>query len=142
DAAGLIEQLGCGPVIAVGHSLGGAIVTSLAVERPDLVGAVVAVDPGHLVPDEEGPRLAAALAAYEQEDPARVAQRAFDAGSHVPATPAALATWHNRRVAGVSQDVLRKTIRGLLGGEAPFILRANCGPYFAGLAAPVLSFYV
>src|SRR5207247_7488582 len=75
DAAMLVEHVGCAPVVAVGHSLGGAIAASLAVERPDLVCAVVAVDPGHLFPDDESPMLAAFMAAYEQEEPAQVAQR-------------------------------------------------------------------
>jgi pimeloyl-ACP methyl ester carboxylesterase len=43
----LLDQLGCRPVVAVGHSLGGAIVSALAVERADLVRAVVSVDPGY-----------------------------------------------------------------------------------------------
>src|SRR5262249_35149955 len=68
DVCALVEHVGCGPVVAVGHSLGGAIVCSMAVERPDLVRAVVAVDAGHLLPDERAPGLAAALAAYEGDE--------------------------------------------------------------------------
>src|SRR5438067_938177 len=34
DLAQLVEQLGCGPVVAIGHSLGGAIVSALAIEHP------------------------------------------------------------------------------------------------------------
>ena len=45
DLAALIDELGVGPVIAVGHSLGGVIVSALAVEHPALVRALVAVDP-------------------------------------------------------------------------------------------------
>jgi pimeloyl-ACP methyl ester carboxylesterase len=142
DVATLLDQLDTGPVIAVGHSLGGAIVASLGVERPDLVKCVVAVDPGHLLPDEAAPGLAAARTAYETEPPGEVAQRAFDQGSHVPATPAALATWHNRRAAGVPEHALRQTIAGLLGGPHPFALLSSSGPYLAGLSRPILSFYV
>src|SRR5207302_6478311 len=91
DVAGLVDDLGCTDTIAVGHSLGGAIVCALAVDRPDLVRAVVAVDPGHLIPDTSGPGLADALTAYQQDDPGAVAAAYFDAMSHVPATPTALA---------------------------------------------------
>jgi pimeloyl-ACP methyl ester carboxylesterase len=142
DVAAVLDELECRPVVAVGHSLGGAIVASLAVERPNLVAAVVAVDPGHLVPDETAPMLAEALRAYETGDPGSVAAAAFDAGSHTSQTPRALAIWHNRRVAGYPSDVLRPTMRGLIGGPAPFILRSNSAPYLRRATQPVLSLYV
>jgi pimeloyl-ACP methyl ester carboxylesterase len=141
DVASLIDQLATGPVIALGHSLGGAIVASMAVERPDLVAAVVAIDPGHLLPDEAAPALAAVLETYEHQDPASVARNAFDELSHTAATPPALAMWHNRRAAGVSVHVLRKTIAGLIGGPEPFALRANSESYLSRVSCPVLSFY-
>jgi pimeloyl-ACP methyl ester carboxylesterase len=144
-AAGVLEHrahVGGRDVIAVGHSLGGVLVSLLAVERPDLVRAVVAVDPGHLYPDEYGPALSAALTAYETEEPGPVAKRAFDAGLHVAATPAALVTWHNRRAAGLPVHVARATVTAIVGGDAPFILRSNSAPYLARARQPVLSFYV
>jgi pimeloyl-ACP methyl ester carboxylesterase len=142
DVTALLDHLGCGPVIALGHSLGGAIAASVAVERPQLVRAVVAVDPGHLLPDEMAPGLATALAAYEEGDPALVAPNAFDRLSHVAGTDPWLATWHKRRAAGLPEHVLRQTMRGLLGGPEPFILRSNSEPYLARIQCPVLSFYV
>jgi pimeloyl-ACP methyl ester carboxylesterase len=142
DVAALVEHLDCGPVVAVGHSLGGAIVAALAVERPDLVRAVIAVDPGHLVPDDGRVGLAAANQAYQEGDPVAVAQGAFARLSHTAATPPAPATWHIRRVAGMSHQVLRQTIAGLIGGPEPYILLSNSGPYLARPPHPILSFYV
>jgi pimeloyl-ACP methyl ester carboxylesterase len=142
DVAELIELVGCGPVAAIGHSLGGAIVATLAVERPDLVRAVVAVDPGHLLPDALGPMLAGAMAAYESGDPGLTARNFFDQASHVPATPAALATWHNRRAEGLPAEVARQTLAGLIGGPSPFALRANSEPYLRRIGCPVLSFFM
>ena len=55
DLARLIGELGCGPVVAVGHSLGGVVASALAVEHGSLVQAVVSVDPGYLIPDEFNP---------------------------------------------------------------------------------------
>jgi pimeloyl-ACP methyl ester carboxylesterase len=142
DVAELVELVGCGPVIAIGHSLGGAIVATLAVERPDLVRAVVAVDPGHLLPDDLAPMLAVAMAAYESDDPGLTARNFFDQASHVPATPPALATWHNRRAEGLPVDVARQTLAGLIGGPSPFALRANSEPYLRRIGCPTLSFFM
>ncbi len=43
DAAGLIEELGLGPVDAVGVSMGGMIVQQLAIDRPDLVRSLCSI---------------------------------------------------------------------------------------------------
>jgi pimeloyl-ACP methyl ester carboxylesterase len=51
--AGLLDALGTGPQVVVGHSLGGLTAVALAAERPDLVRALVIVDasPGLRVGD-------------------------------------------------------------------------------------------
>lgn len=51
DVAALLEHLGTGPVLAVGHSLGGIVVSHLAVEHPHLVSSVVALDPAYGRPE-------------------------------------------------------------------------------------------
>jgi pimeloyl-ACP methyl ester carboxylesterase len=49
DIAFVIEQLGLGPVVAVGHSMGGTIVLQLAATHPAGVAAIVMVDPAPFV---------------------------------------------------------------------------------------------
>jgi pimeloyl-ACP methyl ester carboxylesterase len=49
DIAFVIEQLGLGPVVAVGHSMGGTIVLQLAAAHPACVVAIVMVDPAPFV---------------------------------------------------------------------------------------------
>ena len=53
DLAGFIEVLALGPVIAIGHSLGGVVASALAVEYPLLVEAVVTIDPAYGIPAEQ-----------------------------------------------------------------------------------------
>lgn len=50
DVGGLCDELGLERPVVVGHSLGGMIALELAAARPELVGAVVAVDPGPIEP--------------------------------------------------------------------------------------------
>ncbi|MEV8372582.1 alpha/beta hydrolase [Kribbella sp. NPDC056861] len=43
--SGLIDELGCGPVVVVGQSLGGAVAVLLAREYPEKVAGLVLLDP-------------------------------------------------------------------------------------------------
>jgi pimeloyl-ACP methyl ester carboxylesterase len=45
DAAALLERLGAGPAIVVGHSMGGVLTLDLAIRRPELVRALVVIEP-------------------------------------------------------------------------------------------------
>ncbi|MEV0251871.1 alpha/beta hydrolase [Nocardia sp. NPDC050712] len=45
DLAALIAALGCGPVVVVGQSLGGAVAVLLAIEYPEVVAGLVLLDP-------------------------------------------------------------------------------------------------
>jgi pimeloyl-ACP methyl ester carboxylesterase len=47
DVAGLIEQLGAGPAVVVGHDWGGVIAWLLVMRRPELVRGVVAMNAPH-----------------------------------------------------------------------------------------------
>lgn len=137
DTAALIDHLGCGPVVAVGHSLGGVIVSTLAIERPDLVQAVVSVDPGYLIPDAMAEGLGPIVEALQSDDPVPAAQ-AMLGGTYSPASPAPLKTWHMRRIAGVPAHVLRQTLTNLLQGMA---IESNSAPHLARRKCPVLAMY-
>jgi pimeloyl-ACP methyl ester carboxylesterase len=142
DMAGLIDHLGCGPVVAVGHSLGGAIVSALAVEYPDKVRAVISVDPGYLVPDESRPGLDGIISALHTGDPVTTAQEFLGAASYTPASPAHLRTWHMRRIAGVPDHVLQQTLAGLFSGPEALGFQGSAEPYLRRRACPVLAFYI
>jgi pimeloyl-ACP methyl ester carboxylesterase len=49
DIAALIDHLGLGKVVAVGHSMGGITVLQLGADHPDTVAGIVMVDPAPLV---------------------------------------------------------------------------------------------
>jgi pimeloyl-ACP methyl ester carboxylesterase len=139
DLAALIDQLGVPPVVAIGHSLGGVIVSALAVEHPDRVQAVVSVDPGYLVPDEAG-ELLAGMVALTGSDPVQ----AFDmllGSTYGPGSSPALTMWHRRRVAGMSPEVLSKTLGSLMRTPDGMAFLSVSEPYLRRRSCPVLAFY-
>jgi len=140
DIAGLLEQLDVGPVVAMGHSLGGAIVSALAIEHPAMVQAVVSVDPGYLLPDGVRPIVESMAAALGSDDPVAASQQ-FLSATYSPATPAALKTFHMRRIAGVPGPVLVATLQGLFVGPDSLGYRETSVPYLQRRPCPVLVFY-
>lgn len=53
DATALIEALDAGPAVLVGRSYGGGVALGAALRRPDLVRALVLLEPGDIVVDGE-----------------------------------------------------------------------------------------
>lgn len=129
---------GCGPVVAVGHSLGGIIVSALAVEHPDLVRAVVAVDPAYGVDGGRQASLDAVLTQLRGPDAERVAAAAFES-MEIASTPPALRTWHRRRVLGTPMDVVADTLSGAFAADDQVGCRPESVEYLKGRRCPVLA---
>lgn len=52
DAVAVLEQVVDGPALVLGHSLGGVVGLAVAQQRPDLVRALLVIDPGLAVAEE------------------------------------------------------------------------------------------
>ena len=52
DAVAVLEQVVDGPALLLGHSLGGVVGLAVAQQRPDLVRALLVIDPGLAVAEE------------------------------------------------------------------------------------------
>jgi pimeloyl-ACP methyl ester carboxylesterase len=139
DIAALLERLSVGPVLAVGHSLGGAIVSVLAVEHPELVRGVVVVDPAYLLPDETAAAIAATME-YAGGDPIRCATLLLGHSDGAGSSPA-LRTWHMRRIAGTPSAVLEKTLSGSLAGVGALAYATQSRPFLRRRRCPVLAIY-
>ncbi len=137
DLADLLRRLSTGPVVAVGHSLGASVVSALAVEHPDLVSALVCVDPAYLIPDEIAVHTSQLLEAVRSTDPLPVVQQIFQAFES-PALPAALYTWHLRRALSTPAHVLRQALESQLGNMT---LYSHSVEYLSRRRCPVLVFY-
>jgi len=122
-------------VIAIGHSMGGNIVSALAVEHPETVLAAVCVDPSYLISDEAYAGVQTARDAMKA-DPVTTAQTFINL-TYAPASPPHLKSWHLRRVAGVPEHVLYEAMfnRGALSHRSASV------PYLRGRQCPVLTIY-
>lgn len=138
DLAALIGELGLDPVVAIGHSLGGAIASALAVEHPELVRAVVAVDPAYGLTGQLAERVRGSLPHYRGPDTLSVTQATIE-GMEGPHTPPALRSWHRRRAASMRPDVAGASYVGIWEGADQFGFRLQSDAYLARRRCPVLT---
>lgn len=136
DAAEVIEQLDLGSPLVVAHSMGTIIASTLAVERPELISAMVLIDPVYGAVEAE---LAPALQ-YVRQNPYGFTVAAFGQ-FYGDRTPAWLPVWHRRRILATAPEVVRDALCGLYEGEYAFGLRPDGERYFQGRRTPMLAVY-
>jgi pimeloyl-ACP methyl ester carboxylesterase len=120
--------------------MGALVVSALAVEYPEMVQALVAVDPGYLVADATVDGIPALMAAMEASDPVPFVQSLLGASDTRASVPA-LRAWHLRRVAGMPAHVLRETLTNMNAGGEVTAMRSSGERYLGRRRCPVLSFY-
>jgi pimeloyl-ACP methyl ester carboxylesterase len=125
DLAYMIEHLGLGQVVAVGHSSGGMTVLQLAAAYPDRVAAIVMVAPAPFVfPPEVRTSLEAMVAAIEagNQEPRRqfIVNRLFRPTSDRKLVEDVLAV-----MLAVPSHVAASAMRGVLAFDGPTVA-AQC----------------
>lgn len=137
DLAALLRLLRTGPVVAVGHSMGGHVVCALAVEHPELVRAVVTVATGFGGDAQAADRLPAEQAALRSEGTCwavRYVRRAFG-----PRTPPEVRARHERLMAAMDPAVLARCRYGMYLAPDAFGLRLAAERYLRGRRCPSLA---
>jgi pimeloyl-ACP methyl ester carboxylesterase len=140
DLVALLDHLGVPRVVAIGHSLGGMIVTVLAVAHPERVSAIVVIDPGYLHPLSETEEAASFVRQNAQTDPIGLF-RAMLEPTYQPDSPAPLRTWHMRRLDGMDRAVLTATLQTVPGGNGTPGYIELSEDYLTRRACPVLALY-
>ncbi|HXA57966.1 MAG TPA: alpha/beta hydrolase [Streptosporangiaceae bacterium] len=139
DLVNLLDHLGIDRVIAFGHSMGGMIVSTLAVEHSSRITALVCVDPGYGQPDATAPYLGG-LAEQMRAEPYRIALQ-NDEWCYTPVSPAFLRAWHARKILGTAPHALVAAFTAMFAADEQFGLRSAAEKYLAGRNCPVLAFH-
>jgi pimeloyl-ACP methyl ester carboxylesterase len=135
-ALDLAEVLGGRPAVVMGHSLGGLIGAELAVLRPDLVRALVAVDPAYGLASNETP-VADLVAAFGTEACFPTLTGLFGA-LEGPDTAGPLRALHRVHANSTPQHVVARTIAAMIDDDGWY------GPTAARLSqrsCPALSIF-
>jgi pimeloyl-ACP methyl ester carboxylesterase len=137
DTAEILDAVDCPPVLAVGHSMGGQVVTALAVEHPAAVTGLVLLDP------------AIGAVGTEAADVHRRLERLYRggwvealnvlAGAFTPDTPATVAIWHRREMESMNAHVLGQCYAAMYTEEDAFGLRLASERYLARVRQPTLA---
>jgi pimeloyl-ACP methyl ester carboxylesterase len=138
DLTLLLDHLGTGPVVAVGHSMGAQIASILAVEHPERIVALVAVDPGYGIAPELAAAFPAMIESLRGRDTHAAAVR-MDSWSYTATTPPLIRTWHTRRLLGAHPHVLADSFAAMFTGPGQIGVRPASDAYLARRKCPVLT---
>ncbi|WP_427924387.1 alpha/beta fold hydrolase [Streptomyces sp. cg40] len=137
DLTALITRLGTGPVVAVGHSMGGQVVNLLAVHHPDLVRSVVILDPAHGAHGAELDEIPRRLAAYREHGSAAAVP--LVAGAFSPTAPPGLRTAHIRTMLGTPGHVIAQAYAGMYTDPDAVGIRPYSEAYLRRRTCPALT---
>jgi pimeloyl-ACP methyl ester carboxylesterase len=140
DLAALITQLNTGPVVAIGHSMGGATVVALAVEHPDLVRAVVPVDSAYGFSEDTPAQMTGMVEAFKSAQGHQAALGFAGSAFYTASTPSHLPALHARRIAAFDQGVMWKAMAGLALAPDQFGTKGESEKYLTRVKAPALAF--
>lgn len=137
DLAALVTTLGTGPVVAVGHSMGGQVVNLLAARHPQTVRSVVALDPAHGAHGSEVDGIPGRLAEYQANG--ALAAASFVAGAFAPDAPAGLRTAHVRSMLGTPDHVIAQSYAGMYADPGAVGIRPHSEKYLRRRPQPALT---
>lgn len=139
DLAAVLGMLGIGPVVAIGHSMGGQTVTSLAVDRPRLVTALVILDPAYGADETELRRLPEEQKALAAQGPSWAVD--FLQGAFGPRLPTSARRRHEQLISAMDPRVLLQCRDGMYLAQGAFGSKAAARRMLSKRTQPVLALY-
>ncbi len=140
DVAAVLGSLGISRCLVFGHSAGAEVAVSLAVRRPELVAALVCVDPAYGAAEDDLPRLTQLI--HDLGTPrGRLIASEYMARIDGPDTPPELARRHRERPLSAPPDVVEASFRGFTLGAAAFRVRPTTDEALARRRVPLFAVY-
>ena len=137
DLAALITRVAGGPAVVVGHSLGGAIASTMAVEHPELTLGVVVLDAPYAADAARGSLVEAMKARLLTEEPGAAIRSYLGASWFTDTSPDWLTTLVFRRVETLSAVTLHDMFRGMWD-DRDIAFRPATDVYLVRRECPVL----
>jgi pimeloyl-ACP methyl ester carboxylesterase len=141
DLLGVIEHVGCAAPIVMGHSLGGAIASSLAVERPGVARAVVVLDPPYAAEPEVAALADGMKPALQSEAAGETVKAFFGAIGYTEQSPEWLKVLVERRIDALSPDVLHASFVSMWDHTGSIARRPAADAYLSRRDCPVLAIH-
>ncbi|MDP9793012.1 pimeloyl-ACP methyl ester carboxylesterase [Catenuloplanes nepalensis] len=138
DLAALLRGTDAGPVVAIGHSWGGQLVTALAAHHPGAVRAVVTVDPAYGATDEAA--LRDQLRDWRSPG-ARAALRDFAEGAFSDATPETVREQVRAGLRDTDARVLADAFEAMYLAPDAFGIRDRTEAFLRRGPVPMLSLF-
>jgi pimeloyl-ACP methyl ester carboxylesterase len=135
DMVELLGHLGIEHAVVVGHSMGAIVASVMAVEHPDMVSALVLVDPKYGLPDARAESLSAAM----KLDPLKTARGIFE-GFYTAESPLWQRVWHDRRLHGMPDSVTAAVFFAMFG-SGTLGRRSVAAAYLVRRKCPILAIY-
>jgi pimeloyl-ACP methyl ester carboxylesterase len=137
DVGRALDRFRLSNLLLVGHSAGGEVVMQLAVDRPELVRLVVAVDPAYGIPEERREYVAEVGRELAGGNPNEIVARYFDAFNE----PHALALRHRELALRARPDAAREMFVAFNLGEGSWHFADDTAKFLARRKVPMLSIY-
>ncbi|HEY0246910.1 MAG TPA: alpha/beta fold hydrolase [Gryllotalpicola sp.] len=140
DLAAVLDAEGVTGAVAVGHSLGGAVVLELAVRRPELVSRVVGVDTYHYLqvyPAQPQEAIDAFLGGFRTDRAAAVDE--LIALSSLPTTPRAVTDQVRSSTLSAQYPLVLSALEDSLRWDLDAALAATSAPVAAIVAAELTA---
>lgn len=141
DLETFIERLGLGPVVLIGHSMGASVAAVLAVRRPDLIHAVVSIDPDYAGADDDRARMRALADGLDGSSAEATALRIVTAMVEGPNTPPHLIEWHRLTILASSPDTRARTFRDNAFSPGSIRFRPEADTVLRQRSQPVLALH-
>jgi pimeloyl-ACP methyl ester carboxylesterase len=141
DLMRVIEHVGCTGPIVMGHSMGGAIASCLAVERPDVARAIVVLDPPYAAEPEVAALADGMKPALQSNAAVDTVKGFFRAVGYTEETPEWLKVLVERRIDGLSPETLHDSFVGMWDHPDGVARRPAADGYLSRRGCPVLAIH-